>query len=925
MPLSTGARLGPYEILSATGAGGMGEVYKARDTRLDRTVAIKVLPPDVSADPDRRARFQREAKTIAGLNHPHICTLYDVGEHDGATYLVMEHITGETLAQRLRKGPLPLEQALTVAAEIADALAVAHRQGVIHRDLKPGNVMLTKTGAKLLDFGLAKLTRHAEQLAAAGLASTPTRTAPLTSEGAIVGTLQYMAPEQVEGKPADARTDLWAFGAVLYEMLTGKRAFDGGSAASLIGNIMNSQPPRLTTLQPVTPPALDRLLQRCLAKAPDDRPDTAHDVADDLRWIRDPSGFVSPTTEHVRHRHLLWTALLVTGGLVLLLAGAAVTQFVRPTATVGVVSRLSLSVSPADAVSSGGPVPSVPGGPWRAFDWTPDGRTLVFIGSYAGKSQLYVRRLDAAEARPLEHTDDAWEPTVSADGEWIAFYAAGTLKKIRLAGGPSVDLLQAPNPYPPVGLAWDPSGGVLAGYDKDGIWRFPAEGKPVRVTTVREGERSHTLPSLLPGGRVLLYTVRKRYWTWGDEAVVAQTLATGERRVLLTDAADARYVPATGHLVFLRRGTLYAVAFDAERLRLRGREAPVLEGVVQSLAGFNYMFLTGAGQFAIAPTGTLAWLSAPVMPYPLRRLVTVDRRGQVKSLPAQVLSYGPALRLSPDRRRLALVVRTPTEMRLWAYDLTRAAPLLPLTAEGEAQFPAWGPDPQTLVYWWLKDGWSTLGRRSDDGPAAALLPWSPEPLYPSSVTPDGRVLATSPAGAHPTPRIVVVTVDRGMARQEPLAEPSNGSAPEISPDGRWLLYVSDVAGQVDIYVRPYPGPGTPVSVSVTGGGSAAWHPNGREIFFVENLPGGTGRERLMVCTFAGGSPPVVGPPTELFTFDGRKLNMSCMPGRCYDVAGDGQRFYAMQTETPPAPPVVTHINIVLNWFEELKAKVAVRR
>src|SRR5512139_2805449 len=280
MSLVAGTRLGPYEIQSAIGAGGMGEVYKARDTRLDRSVAIKVLPAHVSADPERRARFEHEAKTIAGLTHPHICTLYDVGEHEGSTFLVMEHLTGETLAQRLEKGPLPLEQALSVATEITDALSAAHRQNVIHRDLKPGNVMLTKVGAKLLDFGLAKLKGHGEQAAAAHLESAPTQSTPLTGEGMIVGTLQYMAPEQLEGKAADARTDLWALGAILYEMVTGKRVFEGTSAATLIGAILEREPTPLSTLQPLTPPGVDRLVRRCLAKVPEDRPDTAHDFAD---------------------------------------------------------------------------------------------------------------------------------------------------------------------------------------------------------------------------------------------------------------------------------------------------------------------------------------------------------------------------------------------------------------------------------------------------------------------------------------------------------------------------------------------------------------------------------------------------------------------------------------------------------------------
>src|SRR5512136_2852631 len=287
MALSSGARLGPYEIQAAIGAGGMGEAYKARDTRLDRSVAIKVLPPAFSADPERRARFEREAKTIAGLNHPHICTLHDVGEHEGSTFLVMEHLTGETLAQRLEKGPLPLEQALSVATEIADALSAAHRQGVIHRDLKPGNVMLTKGGAKLLDFGLAKLKGHGERPAAAHLESAPTQSTPLTGEGMIVGTLQYMAPEQLEGKLADARTDLWALGAILYEMVTGRRAFEGTSAASLIANIMNAEPTPLSTLQPLTPPGVDRLVKRCLAKDPDDRWQSSADLGAELRWLRE--------------------------------------------------------------------------------------------------------------------------------------------------------------------------------------------------------------------------------------------------------------------------------------------------------------------------------------------------------------------------------------------------------------------------------------------------------------------------------------------------------------------------------------------------------------------------------------------------------------------------------------------------------------
>src|SRR5512139_1549534 len=499
MSLSPGTRLGPYEITALIGSGGMGEVYRARDTRLDRSVAIKILPPEFSADPDRRARFEREARTIASLNHPHICTLHDVGSTSspqGASeppvlYLVMEHLTGETLAERLEKGPLPLEQALSVATEIADALAAAHRQGIIHRDLKPGNVMLTKAGAKLLDFGLAKLVGHGAAPAAAQLASAATRSAPLTAEGTIVGTLQYMAPEQVEGKPADARTDLWALGAILYEMVTGKRAFEAKSAASLITAIMSVEPASVSTLQPLTPPSVDRLVRQCLAKDPDDRWQTAHDVANELRWLREASGVGAPTGVHPRRRRLLRTALIVASLVVATAVGAGVMWLLRPSRPVTSTVRSALLVNPADDLNAGGVRPErlpTPGGSRTALTWTPDGQALIFVGRRAGVQQLYVRRLDAAEARPLAHTEDAQGLAVSRDGQWVAFWAGGVIKKVPVGGGPAVDLARGIG-LPPAGLVWDAHGGLFFGNeDDDRIWAIPTEGKPAPVTTVAEGE-----------------------------------------------------------------------------------------------------------------------------------------------------------------------------------------------------------------------------------------------------------------------------------------------------------------------------------------------------------------------------------------------------------------------------------------------------
>ena len=400
-----GTMLGPYEIQAKLGEGGMGEVYKARDTRLDRTVAIKILPAELSADPDRRVRFEREAKTIASLNHPHICTLHDVGQHGDSIYLVMEHLAGETLADRLLKGRLPLDQALGVATEIAGALAAAHRQGITHRDLKPGNVMLTKAGAKLLDFGLAKLKGHGAEPAVGQLTSLPTRTAPLTAEGTIVGTLQYMAPEQVEGKPADARTDLWALGTILYEMLTGKRAFEGTSAASLVAAILEHEPPPVASLQPLTPPALDRLVRRCLAKPPDDRPDTAHDVAEELRWLRESGG--QAETRAVVPRRGAWrlAGWLAAVALACILSGAASLWLFQPRIAARPAVHALLDVRPASELNGGGltanpawPWIPNPGGANTSLTWTPDGQQLIFVGQSAG-----VRQCTRGGSTPTRH------------------------------------------------------------------------------------------------------------------------------------------------------------------------------------------------------------------------------------------------------------------------------------------------------------------------------------------------------------------------------------------------------------------------------------------------------------------------------------------------------------------------------------------
>ena len=602
--LNAGQRLGPYEVLSLIGEGGMGEVYKARDTRLDRTVALKILPHSVAADPTRRIRFEREAKAIAALTHPHICTLYDVAEHDGSMFLVMEHLSGETLADRLLKGRLPLDEALTVATEIADALAAAHRHGIVHRDLKPGNVMLTKAGTKLLDFGLAKLKKSGEP--AAPFAST--QMASLTAEGTIAGTLQYMAPEQLEGKEADPRSDIFAFGAVLYEMLTGRRAFQGDNQASIISAIMSSHPPAVSSLQPLTPPALDRLAGKCLAKDPEARWQNAADLADALRWNaeaadRSASGIGLLTTAGVRPRR----RVLALAAAVLVLAAvvpSAVVWRLRPAPRIPMFPpvRFLMDVRPAEELNAGGVMLTVypasnPGGSGTALTWTPDGQALVFVGRRAGIQRLYVRRLDSLEAKPLDDSVGAQVPVVSADGRWIAFWADGAIKKAPLSAGATETWVDGIT-QPPIGMAWSGAGLLIGPYEQEGLHErtgtrsvslVTSGSAPKPVTVVQQGETSHILPHWLPGGRAFLYTARRRALSWSDDQVFAHDVATGARTKLLSDAVDARYVG--GYLVFLRRGLLMAVAFDADRLQATGEPFALVNHVVQGLTA-----MTGAGQ-----------------------------------------------------------------------------------------------------------------------------------------------------------------------------------------------------------------------------------------------------------------------------------------------------------------------------------------
>jgi len=752
MPLSAGARLGPYEILSAIGADGMGEVYQARDTRLDRSVAIKTLPPDVSADPDRRARFEREAKTIAGLNHPHICTLHDVGEHDGSMFLVMEHLVGETLAACLAKGPLPLEQALTVATEIADALAAAHRQGVIHRDLKPGNVMLTKGGTKLLDFGLAKLMGHGEQPAATHLASAPTQSVPLSGEGVILGTLQYMAPEQLEGKPADARTDLWALGAILYEMVTGRRAFEGASAASLIGNIMNAEPASLSTLQPLTPPALDRVVRRCLKKDPDERWDTAHDVADELRWVRETSGSGADAAA-MQTAHASATKGLPTW---LWWVAAATAIVAVAFAAAPLLRRGPLVVSTADIIQ----ITSEPGVEFQPAI-SPDGSQVAFVAGPIGAPHLAVRSaLTPAAGGQLLLGDAAAGgveryPSWTPDGERVRFlgcgkrmtrppfYPCGWQDITRLGGAarPTIvpELLSDSEIGGISAPAWSPDGTRVAFVREEAVYVNEAAGgtAPRRIAAHPKNsyEELHSL-AWSPDGRRIAYVNGNFAWLAGGRVRPSSIW------VVDTSGGDPWQVAGGGFL------NVSPTWFDAGHLLfVANRDGPrgayIVELGARGPAGQPALIPGIADPHSISysmASGRLAFSKfvgrQNIRAYPLNAssLVPVES-GQPVTTGIQVVERHD---VAPDGAWLAFDSNRRGNIDLFKVPAAGGGAVLLTESTADEYAPRWSPDGREMAYYTGGDDGGIYVMPVGGGPAANLtkgpgrdrLPvWSPSGLH----------------------------------------------------------------------------------------------------------------------------------------------------------------------------------------------------
>ena len=747
MTLTSGARLGPYEIVEAIGAGGMGEVDRATDTRLDRTVAIKVLNPTFADDPQFHDRFDREARTISRLTHPHICTLYDIGQHEGSAYLVLEFLEGETLAARLERSkdrPLPLPEALSVAMQVADALATAHRAGIVHRDLKPGNVMLTKAGAKLLDFGLAKHGPlsgppqggpSVQEKGVRGvrlqpdLTAAPTLTSPLTMQGSIVGTLLYMAPEVLQGNEADARSDLFAFGVILYEMLAGRKAFSGKTQVGVMAAILEHDPPSLVSLQPSTPRALDRLVKTCLDKDPDQRWQSARDVQRELEWIAESlSELVAPGTPHPAP-----TAWWVAASVLLTIVAVAATW---------AVLRSMPQPSPQPVRFAIVPPPAQPLGILgndRDIAISPDGRNIVYRIGTAGAtpgSQLAVRALDQLDARLLAGITGVRTTFISPDGHWVAFFGganAGELKKVSILGGPPITLCRYTGN--PRGASWGPDNTIIFATSEvsTGLIGVPAGGGQPNVLTkpdAAHGEADHLFPSILPGGHAVLFTITAQSQPVENAQIAVLDLKTGQRKTLIRGGSDARYVD-TGHLVYAAAGTLRAVRFDLGRLEVTSDPVPLVEKVM--------MDPNGEANVALSATGTLVYVPGGAGASALRSLVWVNRQGSEEPIKAPARAY-TVPRLSPDGTRVALEIRD-QENDIWIWDLKREA-LSRLTVDpGNDVWPVWTPDGQRIVFGSNRAGGVNLYARAADSTGTDLrLTTSPNTQAPDSFSPDGRSL-----------------------------------------------------------------------------------------------------------------------------------------------------------------------------------------
>lgn len=845
--LGPGTRLGPYEIVSRIGAGGMGEVFKARDTRLDRSVAVKVLPSEFARNAQVKLRFEREAKTISQFAHPHICTLYDVGSEDGVDYLVMEYLEGETLADRIERGPLPIDQVLRYGIEIADALERAHKAAIVHRDLKPGNIMLTRGGAKLLDFGLAKEAGIGGPISPS--ASTEKKT--LTEEGAIVGTFQYMAPEQLEGGDVDARTDIFALGAVLYEMATARRAFPARSKASLIAAILTTQPPSIRESQPAAPPALDRIIRTCLQKEPDERFQSAHDVRLALQWLAEavPAAATRSTRRAVPAG--------VAAVLFAILTIVAVSLFVqersrRPEPR---VVRASI-VPPSSLVLANNAPPEL----------SPDGTHIVFgtsSGAASAADHLWIRALDSTAARPLAGAENGTYPFWSPDGRQVAFFADGKLKKIDIAGGPPTVICDAPSAR---GGTWSGNTILFAGRYTP-IMRVAASGgTPVAVTRLVKGsEVSHRWPHFLPDGQHFLYVT-----STGSENIRNRIVAGNVSGTIHRPIAPATSQPlySDGFLLTVRQGALIAQRFDAKALELRGDPIVLAERAISMSALLTRSHFTVSAGTLLYQTGKLEEET---------QLLWYDRSGKELGVVGAPQPYS-SLSLSPDGNSIAASTSMAASS-VWVYDRTRGVRTR-LTAGDDDVWPVWSRDGRSVAFSSRRPGHLDIYIRDVATGAERPAAVSEVDKVATGWSPDGTMIFYAAVGLASGTDIRYVTVADGKSHSYAATQFIESSA-KMSPDGKWIAFQSNESGQAEIYVAPFPPTGAKWTVSQNGGITPRWRGDGRELFFIQ-----PSNQTVMAVPVDLGVTPEIGKPVPLFRV---RVSSGVVP---WDVSADGQRIIA---------------------------------